>query len=159
MEHCCSYFSVSVEITLWSHVFLWLDGFYMLKSYFSKTVLWNTLLPVNVDQCDCVFWNQLFSNIYRPSSVLRWIFCRFDELFKRFHADPLNGTLSHHTLGAAGFTCVVTSSITMAYFLIIPIQRCFGFMCAVTSSITMDAAFYVMRYSWRHWCYFNTSTV
>jgi hypothetical protein len=65
--------------------------------FFEESVLWNTLLSVNVDQCDICL-----SKFYRPSSVLRWKFGRFDELFKRFHADPLKGTLYHHTLGALG---------------------------------------------------------
>jgi hypothetical protein len=56
--------------------------------FFEESVLWNTQLSVNVDQCECVFGISWFSTFYRPSSVLRWKFGHFDELFKRFHADP-----------------------------------------------------------------------
>jgi hypothetical protein len=53
--------------------------------FFEESVLWNTLLSVNVDQCECVFGISWFRNFYRPSSVLRWKFGRCDELF---HAYP-----------------------------------------------------------------------
>jgi hypothetical protein len=45
--------SVSVEISLWSHIFLWLDGFSMLKSSFSKNLCYGTLycpwMSINVN--------------------------------------------------------------------------------------------------------------
>jgi hypothetical protein len=64
--------SVSVEIALWSHVFLGLDGFPCWKSFFlQESVLRNTLLSVNVDQCECVFGISWLSAFYRPCSVLR----------------------------------------------------------------------------------------
>jgi hypothetical protein len=56
--------------------------------FFEESVLWNTPLSVNVDQCECVFGISWFSNFYRPTSVPRWKLGRLDELFKRFHADP-----------------------------------------------------------------------
>jgi hypothetical protein len=55
--------------------------------FFEESVLWNTLLSVNVDQCECVFGISWFSKFYRRSSVLRWKFGCFDELFTHFHAD------------------------------------------------------------------------
>jgi hypothetical protein len=53
--------------------------------FFEESVLWNTLLSVNVDQCECVLGISWFSAVYRPSSVLRQKFGRFDELV--FHAE------------------------------------------------------------------------
>jgi hypothetical protein len=50
--------------------------------FFEESVLWNTVLSVNVNQCEYVFGISWFSNFYRLSS---W----------------LNSTLSHHT-GALG---------------------------------------------------------
>jgi hypothetical protein len=60
--------SVSVEIGLWSYVFI--RWFSILKIvFFQESVLRNTLLSVNVDQC--VFGISWFSAFHRPSSVPR----------------------------------------------------------------------------------------
>jgi hypothetical protein len=58
--------SVSIEIALWSHIF-GIGWFSMLKIFFfQESVLRNTLLSVNVDQCECVFGISWFSAFYRP---------------------------------------------------------------------------------------------
>jgi hypothetical protein len=82
--------SVSVETALWRHVFLGLDGFSCRKSCFSRNLCYGTLycpwMSINVN----VFWELvgfIFSVFYRPSSVLRWKFCHFDELLCIFHAE------------------------------------------------------------------------
>jgi hypothetical protein len=90
MEYCCSYFLVSLwKLPCEVMYFCSLDGFFHAEIvFFEESVLWNTLLSVNVDQCECVFGISWFSNFNRPSSVLRWKFGRFNELFKHFHAGP-----------------------------------------------------------------------
>jgi hypothetical protein len=42
-------------------------------------------MSINVNVFFGISW---ISNFYRPSSMLRWKFGHFDELFKHFHADP-----------------------------------------------------------------------
>jgi hypothetical protein len=64
--------SVSVEIAQWRHVFWGYRWFFMPKIvFFQESVLRNTLLSVNVNQCEGVFVISWFSVFYRPSSVLR----------------------------------------------------------------------------------------
>jgi hypothetical protein len=58
--------------------------------FFQESVLRNTLLSVNVDQCECVFGISWFSAFYRPSSVLKLKFCRFDELLKAWEPQQIN---------------------------------------------------------------------
>jgi hypothetical protein len=55
--------------------------------FFEESVLWNTLLSVNVGQWECVFGISWFSNFYRLRSVLRWKYGRNEKLFKRFQAE------------------------------------------------------------------------
>jgi hypothetical protein len=54
---------------------------------FQESVLRNTLLSVKVDQCECFLGISWLSAFYRPSSVLRYKFGRFDELLSVFHAE------------------------------------------------------------------------
>jgi hypothetical protein len=54
MEHCCSYFLVS----LWKlpcEVIYFCDWmvFHAEIVIFEESVLWNTLLSMNVDKCEC----------------------------------------------------------------------------------------------------------
>jgi hypothetical protein len=55
--------------------------------FFQESVLRKTLLSMNVDQCECVFGISWSSAFYRPSSVPRQKFGRFDELLNVFHAE------------------------------------------------------------------------
>jgi hypothetical protein len=140
--------SVSVEIALWSHVFLWLVRWFFpcWNRLFSKNLCYGTLycpwMSINVN----VFLELVGLVTFYTDRVQ----CRdrnlpcFDKLFKRFHADP--GWIAHCLIMYMCFgMCAVTSSITMAYFLIIQIHRCFGFMCAVTSSITVEVSVEVVN--------------
>jgi hypothetical protein len=103
--------SVSVEI---ADVFLGLDGFPCWKSSFSKILCCGTLYLLSVSECRSMwmyFWNW-FSAFYRPSSVLRKKFGRFDELLSVFHAE-IGKSLSHHRQCFRLFMYAVTSSMNM----------------------------------------------
>jgi hypothetical protein len=111
--------SVFVEIALWSHVFLWLDGFSMLKS---NNLCYGTLYSPWMSINENVLL-ELVGLVTFTDRVRCWI-----------------GNFAVSICYLSVFTPI------LAQWHIVSSYRCFRFMCAVTSSITMNA---VEQCRWR----------